>query len=116
MLLSGFFILSFTGCCFSIRDKTNGHIILWESFENGFPPENWTNTGWYDSLYGEPFHGNHWAYSWSAADTLTSYPLEFGYNTTLTFWYRCESAYPHCQETQVLIDRKSTRLNSSHYS
>ncbi len=38
-------------------------VLINESFENGFPPENWTNIGWLDSFYGEPHHGDHWAYS-----------------------------------------------------
>ena len=68
-------------------------VLINESFENGFPPENWTNIGWLDSLYGEPYHGDHWGYSWTCGDELTTPPLEFGVNTTLTFWYRAESQY-----------------------
>jgi hypothetical protein len=77
-------------------------VLINESFENGFPPENWTNTGWLDSLYGEPYHGDHWAYSWTAGDALTTPPLEFGVNTTLTFWFRAESStHPECLEVYV---------------
>ncbi len=68
------------------RDDCDCEVLINESFENGFPPENWTNTGWLDSYYGEPYHGDHWAYSWASGDVLTTPPLEFGDKTTLTFW------------------------------
>ena len=84
-------------------DDPVGQVMVWESFENGFPPENWTNTGWVDSLYGEPYHGSHWAYSWAAGCALTTPPLEFGMNTTLTFWYRAESSY-HPQDLEVYVN------------
>ncbi len=94
VLMMMFFIPSYQA------PNTNNHIenrddcvvLINESFENGFPPENWTNTGWIDSLYGEPYHGDHWAYAWSCEDRLTTFPVEFGSNTTLTFWYRAEVA------------------------
>lgn len=88
---------------YPIRNDVKGEVILWESFENGFPPENWTNTGWLDSLYGEPYHGDHWAYSWAAGDALTTPPLEFGVYTTLTFWYRAESS-THPENLEVYVN------------
>jgi len=87
----------------SSMDNFTGEIILWESFENGFPPENWTNFDWMDSLYGEPYDGDHWAYSWAFGDVLTTPPLEFGINTTLTFWYRAESA-THPMDFEVYVN------------
>ena len=85
-----------------IENRDDCVVLINESFENGFPPENWTNTGWIDSLFGEPYHGDHWAYSWVYGDVLTTPPLEFGVNTTLTFWYRAESSsHPMSLEVHV---------------
>ena len=85
------------------KDAIDESVILWESFENGFPPENWTNFEWQDSLYGAPYHGDHWAYSWTFAD-LTTFPIEFGVNTTLTFWYRAESANHPIEAFEVYVN------------
>ena len=88
-------------------------VLINESFENGFPPENWTNTGWLDSLYGEPYHGDHWAFSWSF-DELTTFPIEFGVNTTLTFWYRAEVATHPIEGFEVFVN--DTLVWSDDYS
>jgi len=85
----------------TIENRDDCVVLINESFENGFPPENWTNTGWLDSWYGEPYDGDHWAYSWTLGDTLTTFPVEFGVNTTLTFWYRAETIYPKNFEVYV---------------
>jgi parallel beta-helix repeat protein len=71
--------------------------------ENGFPPENWTNIGWQDSLYGAPYHGDHWAFSWVYDGKLTTPPLEFGVNTTLTFWY-CAEVPNHPMSSEVYVN------------
>jgi len=86
-----------------IENRDDCVVLINESFENGFPPDNWTNTSWSDSYYGEPYHGDHWAFSWSAGDRLTTPPLEFGVNTTLTFWYRNEYA-THPQYLEVYVN------------
>ena len=87
----------------TIPVEISGEVLIWESFENGCPPENWTSTGWVDSQYGEPYHGDHWAYSWINGDVLTTPPLEFGDKTTLTFWYRAESA-SHPMSFEVYVN------------
>jgi hypothetical protein len=86
-----------------IENRDDCVVLINESFENGFPPENWTNTGWLDSFLGEPYDGDHWAYSWTFGDELTTPPLEFDVNTTLTFWYRVESA-THPQQLEVYVN------------
>ena len=86
-----------------IENRDDCVVLINESFENGFPPENWTNTGWLDSFYGEPYHGDHWAFSWTYGDVLTTPPLEFGVNTTLTFWYRAEYA-THPMDSEVYVN------------
>ena len=86
-----------------IDNRDDCVVLINESFENGFPPENWTNTGWIDSLYGEPYNGDHWAYAWACGDILTTFPIEFGSNTTLTFWYRAEVA-THPMNLEVYVN------------
>jgi len=86
-----------------IENRDDCIVLINESFENGFPPDNWTNTGWMDSYYGEPYDGDHWAFSWTFGDVLTTSPLEFGVNTTLTFWYRAESQY-HPMSSEVYVN------------
>jgi len=81
--------------------------ILDEGFESGIPAA-WDNTGWLDSYNAvdAAHNGSHWAYSWSAGDTLTISSLEFGTNTTLTFWYRAESNL-HPMDLIVYIDESN---------
>ena len=87
-----------------VENRDDCVVLINESFENGFPPENWTNTGWIDSPpYGEPYHGDHFAFSWTHGDVLTTPPLEFGVNTTLTFWYRVEVA-THPMSSEVYVN------------
>ena len=86
-----------------IENRDDCVVLINESFENGFPPENWTNTGWIDSMYGCPYHGDHWALSWSPGSELTTPPLEFGMNTTLTFWYRARNTVYH-EDLEVYVN------------
>jgi len=97
----------------SIENRDDCIVLINESFENGFPPENWTNFEWQDSLYGAPYHGDHWAYSWAFAD-LTTFPIEFGVDTTLTFWYRAESATHPIEGFEVYVN--DTLVWSDDYS
>lgn len=73
-----------------IENRDDCVVLINESFENGFPPEDWTNIDWLYSYHGEPYHGDHWVSSASFGATLTTFPIEFGINTTLTFWYRTD--------------------------
>jgi len=78
-------------------------VMLFEDFENGFPPDDWNNSGWLDSYYGEPYSGEIWAYSWTNGSVLTTPSVLFVENTTLNFWY-CAECYGHPMSLEVYID------------
>jgi len=91
--------------------------ILNEGFENGFPIEGWTNSGWTKSLYGFAHSGSELAYSWANGDTLTTTSLTFGEKTELSFWYAAENA-GNLMTLEVRIDEtlvwNSTFSNTSY--
>jgi hypothetical protein len=75
-----------------------------ESWTSSIPDEFASNTGWLDSLYGSPYNGAGHAYSWSAGDTLTTPPIQFGnMSTTLGFYYCAESS-THTMDLEVYVD------------
>ena len=74
--------------------------LLKEGFENGFPPENWTNNGWQDSPYGQPHNGSHWAYSWGDDDVLIMPEVQLLFAPELSFW-TCAESSSHPEDLEV---------------
>ncbi len=80
-----------------------------ESWTEKVPDEFISNTGWLEDYYGGPHNGSHWAYSWSAGDTITTPVITFGNDTELSFWYCAEKA-TNPMSLEVYIDT----INLSH--
>ncbi len=81
--------------------------LVWEGFEDMWPPAGWTNSGWAHSLYGGAHTGENWAYSNLAGSMLTTptiaLPIDEVYE--LSFFYRVESAnYPQDFDLMISID------------
>ena len=62
------------------------------------------NNGWLDSLYGFPYSGSKWAYSWTAGDTLTTPSIALlSSNSELVFYTAAESA-THPMNLEVYVN------------
>jgi len=80
--------------------------IIDEGFENGFPPNGWTNTGgggWLDSEYGYAHSGKHWAFSWETGNILKTYTCNLADNSELHFCYAAEKS-DHPMDLEIYID------------
>ncbi|MDD3578614.1 MAG: choice-of-anchor D domain-containing protein [Candidatus Cloacimonetes bacterium] len=84
-----------------------------ESFETQFPPENWTNSDWEWSLYGDFHTGEEWAYCNLSGASLDTPPFALPEASELefSFWYRAEGD-GHPQDMNVLMSVDGTPQGS----